>query len=237
MFREPRCLIHLYTLSGLGMAMAALLLVMNGDVDNAARLLLGVLVIDYTDGTLARRFRVREKLPAISGEVLDTITDVVGLTFVPMVFFLKAGLFLHGWGPVLCVIACMVCSLKYAMKPDVLERGVSRGAPPVFFALFLCWFLHAPPLVGTVACAGLVVLCLSPLEYPITSLVTTHWKPGWQSITNYLVFASMIPVMIWLDRAPAAVYWVLAANMAAQLLVFPWLLTQGLVPKGFRRVY
>jgi phosphatidylglycerophosphate synthase len=35
------------------------------------------IVIDFTDGTLARRFRIKEKVPLVAGEALDMITDVI----------------------------------------------------------------------------------------------------------------------------------------------------------------
>ena len=60
-------LIHLWTLAGLGFAMLAVLEIIQGSLNAAARWLLLVLFVDHTDGTLARYFQVRKRIPEVSG--------------------------------------------------------------------------------------------------------------------------------------------------------------------------
>ncbi len=230
-------LIHLWTLAGLGFAMLAAQQVLLGDFNAAARWLLLVLLVDHTDGTLARHFRVRERLPEISGETLDLITDVIGLTFVPMLFCWWAGVFLPGWGRPLTLAAAVTCSLKYSMKARSLERGVSHGAPPVFFSVMLFWLLGLPPLFATLYTCLLILLCCAPISYPITSLVTTHWKPGFESITNYVSFIAMVPAMIWLRDANAIFYWIPLTVVLFQLFIAPLLLGLRVLQPGFHRTY
>jgi phosphatidylcholine synthase len=236
-FLRWRFLIHLWTLAGLGFAMLAAQEILLGNFNAAIRWLLLVLFVDHTDGTLARFFRIRQHLPEISGETLDLITDVIGLTFVPMLFCWWAGVFLPGWGRPLTLAAAVTCSLKYSMKAQILEKGFSRGAPPVFFSVLLFWLLGLPPAWATAYTSMLVLLCWSPIPYPITSLITTHWKPGFESLTNYVSFAAMVPAMIWLREAPAIVYWLPLALVLFQLYVAPVLLAMRVLQPGFRRVY
>ncbi len=230
-------LIHLWTLAGLGFAALAAQAIVRGDLPAAARWILLVLVVDHTDGTMARAFHLRRRIPEVSGETLDLVTDVIGLTFVPMLFCWTAGVFLPGWGGPLAVAASMTCSFKYAMKARALEEGVVRGAPPAFFSVLLFWLLRLPPVWATAYTAGLVLLCWLPVRYPITSLVTTHWKPGFESLVNYLSFAAMGPALIWLDRAPAFLFWPILALLLFHLAVSPLLLAAGAIRPGFRRVY
>jgi phosphatidylcholine synthase len=232
-----RALIHLWTLAGLGFAMIAAQRLFAGEMNAAARWLLLVLVVDHTDGTLARRFDVRRHIPRVSGETLDLITDVVGLTFVPLLFCWRAGVFLPGWGAPLAVAGAVTCSYKYSMKTQVLADGYSPGAPPVFFSVLLFWLLKLPPVWATLYTSVLVALCWSPIRYPITSLVTTHWKPGFASLINYLSFAAMVPALLWLRDAPSFVYWPLLALMVFHLLGAPALMAGGFIRPGFRRVY
>jgi phosphatidylcholine synthase len=227
--------VHLWTLTGLAFAVCALAATFAEDFDTAARLLLGVLLVDFTDGTLARRLRVKERMPLISGEIIDYLHDLVGLTLVPMIFFWRVGLFLEPLALPLVVAATLAATLKYGMKANLLRLGYSLGAPPVFFSIFLCWFLDLGPLVSTLYAAALVVLVLAPWRFPITSLVTTHWQPGWQSVTNYLVALCAVPVLLWLRDAPAILYWLLLANIIVQLAVYPLLLQAGILKPGFRR--
>lgn len=229
--------VHLWTLTGLAFAAFALKATVEGDFDTAARLLFGVLLVDFTDGTLARALNVKQRMPLISGEIIDYIHDLVGMTFVPMFFFWRAGLFLEPYGFALVVAATLAATLKYAMKPSLLSLGYSLGAPPIFLSVFLCYFLELSPTLSTIYTLGLLALVLLPLPFPITSMVTTHWKPGWQSITNYLVFLSAVPILIYLKDAPSILYWALFANVLFQLMVFPLLLRFGVIKPGFRRVF
>lgn len=236
-YLRPTFPIHLWTLAGLGFAMLAAQQLVVGNLDAAVRWLLLVLLVDHTDGTLARRFKVRQRIPEVSGETLDLITDVIGLTFVPMLFLWQAGVFLPGWGPALTIAAAVTCSLKYAMKARVLESGVSHGAPPAFFSVLLFWFLELPPGWATAYTVALIALCWLPIRYPITSLVTTHWKPGLESAINYLSFAALVPAMIWLQDAPAGLFWAILAVMLFHLFGAPLLLAVGVMQPGLRRVY
>ncbi len=211
--------------------------IVTGDLSGAIRWLLLVLVVDHTDGTLARRLRVAHHIPRVSGEILDLVTDVVGLTFVPMLFCWRADVFLPGWGAPIAVVSAATCSYKYAMKSRVLQDGYSLGAPPVFFSVLLFWLLDLPPVWATTYTAALVVLCWLPVRYPITSLVTTHWKPGFASLVNYLSFAAMIPAWLWLQDAPAVFYWAILVVMLFHLFASPWLMQVGVIRPGFRRVY
>jgi len=226
---------HVWTLTGLAFAALALMAILNGRYQSAARFCLLVLLVDRTDGTLARKLKVKDKFPGTSGETLDIITDLVGLTFVPMMLFWREGQFLPGFGAYLVVAASVAASWKYSRKEIFLSRGYSVGAPPIFFSVFLFYFLDLPPLYPTVYTTVLVGLCLSPIRYPITSLVTTHWKPGYKSITNYLTAIFFIPTFILLKSAPAVIYWAMLSALVVQLFVYPLLLGCGIIKPVFDR--
>jgi len=237
LFRHPSVLIHLWTLAGLAFAMLAAQQLLLGNHEAAVRWLLLVLFVDHTDGTLARRFKVADHIPLVSGETIDLITDVIGLTFVPMLFLWQAGVFLPGFGAPLGVAAAVTCSMKYAMKANLLKAGTSRGAPPAFFSVLVFWFLDLPPAWATAYTVALVFLCWSRIQYPITSLMTTHWKPGFQSAINYLSFAALVPAMLWLQDAPGVLFWPILLLMLFHLFVAPALMAVRIIQPGFRRVY
>jgi len=228
---------HVITLGGLACAALALMSLFEGNVDGAVRYSLLVLFIDRLDGTLARTLNVREEFPGISGDVLDTITDLVGLTFVPMVLFWTQGLFVPGVGQHIAIAAIVTASWKYSRKEGFLGKGYSIGAPPVFFSVFLCYFLDLPQSVCTAYAIMLILLVLSPIRYPITSLVTTHWKPGYKSVTNYLTIIFFVPVFIMLDDAPSFIYWLMMCAMLMQLLVYPLLMQAKIIKPGFDRSF
>ena len=228
---------HVVTLVGLGFAALAAMEILQGHFSAAARYSLLVLAVDRIDGTMARRLKVKEKFPGTSGEVLDIITALVGLTFVPMLLFWRTGLFLDGTGAALVIGASIAASWKYSRKEGFLERGYSVGAPPIFFSVFLFYFLGLPPVYPTIYTAVLILLVVSPVRYPITSLVTTHWKPGYKSVTNYLTAMFFIPVFALLHSAPHVIYWLMLTVICVQLFIYPVLLGVGIIKPVFDREY
>ena len=72
--------VHLYTATGAVLALLIVLAAIEGEVDRALWLGLAALVIDGTDGMLARRFRVKERIPLFDGATMDDIVDY--LTYV-----------------------------------------------------------------------------------------------------------------------------------------------------------
>ena len=228
---------HIITLVGLACAALSLMAVFKGDIDVAVRYSLLVLLIDRFDGTLARTLKTKEKFPGTSGEILDTITDLVGLTFVPMILFWKTGLFVDSLAPFVAIAAIVTASFKYSRKEGFLGKGYSVGAPPIFFSVFLLYFLKLPPIIATTYTVLLILLVLSPIKYPITSLVTTHWKPGYKSLSNYLTIIFFVPVFVMLEDAPAVIFWIMFLAILVQLFIYPILLQLRIIKPVFDRIY
>ena len=68
-------LVHLYTASGIVLAFLAARSIIDFDYRTAFFWLWLQVVVDATDGLLARRFRVRERIPWFDGAKLDDIAD------------------------------------------------------------------------------------------------------------------------------------------------------------------
>ncbi len=76
--------VHLYTASGAVLAFLIVLAAVRGDVLQALWLGLVALLIDGTDGWLARRAQVSVVLPWFDGRRLDDIVDYLTYVFAPM---------------------------------------------------------------------------------------------------------------------------------------------------------
>lgn len=85
-------LAHLYTASGAAAALAAVLALDAGDLRATFLWLAAAILIDATDGMLARALRVKDRLPWFDGGTLDNIVDYVTYVFVPALIVVKAGL-------------------------------------------------------------------------------------------------------------------------------------------------
>src|SRR4028119_1499472 len=90
-FRMKAVFVHLYTASGAVLALLMLVAASQGEVVKAPWLMFLSLLIDSTDGLLARRFRVSEALPFFDGALLDNIVDYMTYVFAPIVLLWSAG--------------------------------------------------------------------------------------------------------------------------------------------------
>ena len=85
--------VHGYTASGLVAAgLIAVLLVRGGpDVFRWSFLLMVIAtIVDSTDGTLARKIRIKEAVPSFDGRRLDDIVDFLTYTFLPLLLIYRA---------------------------------------------------------------------------------------------------------------------------------------------------
>ena len=83
--------VHGYTATGAVLALLIVLAAVDGDVARALWLGLAALVIDGTDGMLARKVGVKERLPWFDGALLDNIVDYLTYVFAPVVLLLQTG--------------------------------------------------------------------------------------------------------------------------------------------------
>jgi phosphatidylcholine synthase len=88
--------VHLYTASGSVLALLIVLAAFDGEVETALWLGLAALIIDGTDGMLARRFRVKETIPWFDGARLDDIVDYLTYVLAPIVLLWTTGRLPHG---------------------------------------------------------------------------------------------------------------------------------------------
>src|SRR6184192_2732761 len=83
--------VHLYTASGAVLAFLIVLAAIRGNTVEALWLAFVALIIDGTDGWLARRFRVSETLPWFDGRRLDDIVDYLTYVFAPILLLWNTG--------------------------------------------------------------------------------------------------------------------------------------------------
>src|SRR3990167_4779241 len=83
-------LVHLYTASGAVLAFFALLLIEQGKFPEAFSLLALAVLIDASDGTLARLARVKEVIPWFDGDRLEDIIDYLNYVLVPCLLLIGA---------------------------------------------------------------------------------------------------------------------------------------------------
>ncbi len=162
--------IHAYTASGLllAAAIASLLLQPERTVETYRTcfiLMLVAVLIDATDGTLARAVRIMEAVPGFDGRRLDDLVDFLLYTCLPLLLIDRAELLPQGCRWVL--VAALVASAYGFCQADVKTGdGAFLGFPSLWNVV--AFYLFALPVAGGWAVGlilGLAVLTFVPSRY------------------------------------------------------------------------
>src|SRR3954454_93695 len=147
--------VHFYTALGLVCASGIAAALFHGGPD-AFRWSFGLMAlatfIDATDGTLARKVRIKEVLPNFDGRKLDDITDFLTYTALPLVLVWRAGLLPPGleWSLTVPLLASAYGFCQSAAKTD---DGYFLGFPSLWNVV--AFYLYALQLNPWVALAVL----------------------------------------------------------------------------------
>ncbi len=153
--------VHAYTASGAVLALLIVLAAIEGNVAQALWLGLAALVIDGTDGMLARRFDVKERLPSFDGALLDNIVDYLTYVFAPVVLLLQSGYLPEGWlGTVVAAVPLIASSYQFcrtdAKTPDHFFLGFPSYWNVVAFYAIVMDLAPSTVAIVVVVCALLV---------------------------------------------------------------------------------
>ena len=186
--------VHLYTGSGAVLALLALDAI-GRDAFGAAFIWMAIaMFIDCTDGTLARRARVKQVLPQFDGSKLDDIIDYLNYVLVPVVLVVRAGL-LPGYAFALLVASLPLLASGYgfcqagAKTPDHFFTGFPSYWNIVVFYLYV---LAAPLWFNVAVLVILSVLVFVPVRYLYPSRGTKFRK------RTYLLALAWGVAVIWL---------------------------------------
>lgn len=102
----------------------------DGNATRALWVSLAALMIDGTDGMLARRFRVKESIPSFDGAMLDNIVDYITYVFAPMVLLWTGGYLPSGAvGAATAVLPLLASSYQFCRVDAKTEDHFFLGFP------------------------------------------------------------------------------------------------------------
>ena len=167
------------------------------------------IVVDATDGLLARRARVADRLPWFNGAKLDDIVDYLSYVFVPALIVWR-GLFVpDAW--LYPVVAAMLISSAYGFNRDdaKTQDHFFTGFPSYWNLVVLYMLLGGwPQAVNAAILLVLAVLVFVPIRYVYPSRTTF-----WRTQTNVLGVAWGVAMATMLWRYPAPSRWLLALSL------------------------
>ncbi len=146
-FRErlPGYLVHFFTASGGALAFVALFDAFAHEFSWAFFWLGVALVVDGIDGTIARALRVRDRVPNLSGDVLDLVVDFTTYVFVPAAMLVLADLWPRPLAMTFGVIIIMSAALYFADLRMKTPDNWFAGFPAVWNVVVFYLMVFAPP--------------------------------------------------------------------------------------------
>jgi phosphatidylcholine synthase len=199
-------LVHLYTSSSALFAFLSLNLAAQSQYRGAFAWLCLAVVVDATDGALARRVKVQSRLPWFDGGRLDDIVDYLTYVFVPAYIVWHVPLVPAGWG--IAVPFAMLLSSAYgfsredAKTPDHFFTGFPSYWNIVVFYLYLAAW---PQAVNAALLLLLAMLVFVPIRYVYPSRTPVLRR---LTIGLGIVWGVMLLMMLWrMPAAQPAVFW------------------------------
>lgn len=224
--------VHVYTATGAVLALLIVLAAIEGEVARALWLGLAALVIDGTDGMLARRFRVKERIPLFDGATLDNIVDYLTYVFAPVVLLLQGGYLPAGsTGTLVAAIPLVASAYQFCRVDAKAEPGTEdhffRGFPSYWNVVaFYAIALDLGP--GTVS--AIVVICALLVPVPIGYLYpsrTRDFRPLTLALSAVWLLAYAVIVAQLPDPHP---FW-----LALSLVYIAYYLGMSLLLEARRR--
>ncbi|WP_427895935.1 CDP-alcohol phosphatidyltransferase family protein [Kribbella sp. GL6] len=200
--------LHAYTASGTVLALLIVIAAIDGDAVRALWLGLAALVIDGTDGMLARRLRVKETIPWFDGAMLDNIVDYLTYAFAPIVLLWTGGYLPAGtWGAVLGALPLLASSYQFCRVDAKTEDHFFLGFPSYWNVVaFYIIVLGLSPVVTGVLLVVFSALVFIPVKYVYPSrtkafrslnlLTTAIWLASYAVLLAQMPHPNVVVVVI-----------------------------------------
>ncbi len=226
--------VHLYTAIGLVLAARIAMLLARGGAEafrEAFVLMLAASLVDATDGTLARKVKVKSVLPMFDGRKLDDIVDFLTYTFLPLMLVWRAGLLPEG-AEAWLLLPLLASAYGFCQVEAKTDDGYFLGFPSLWNVVaFYLYVLQLPGwlAVAIVAVLGLMTFVPSRYLYPSS-------QPGGLNLASNLLGApwcALLLMVMWrLPSGPSMVvdpltWWVAIASLyfPAFYMVASWMVT------------
>ena len=208
-------MIHLYTALGGVCGMFALFAAADGTTRLAFMLLVLSMLIDATDGIMARRARVREVLPGFDGAMMDNVIDMLTFVWIPVFIIWRESLLPH---PIWTVIPILAGLYAYGQTNMKTPDNFFLGFPSYWniIALYLYW-IQPSSLIAALILILFAILTIIPTRYLYPSKNYVFWKLTWSlgaiwfGMVIYMLFQPVPHPMLILLSLVYPLYYLLAS--------------------------
>lgn len=191
-------LVHLYTALGAVVAFAAIIQIEQRRFSEALWLMFLAVVIDATDGTLARAARVKERLPWFDGARLDDIVDYTTYVLVPVYFIYRAELLPAQDSWWLAPLPLLASAYGFCQQDAKTSDHFFQGFPSYWNVLAFYFHVMKSPLwINGFVMIVLAILVFVPLRYIYPSR-----SPKQRGVVNTLGILWALLLAIILHQLP-----------------------------------
>ena len=199
-------LVHLYTASSAVLAFLATRAIFEYRFRDAFAWLALTIVIDATDGVLARAARVSQRIPWFSGAKLDDIVDYLIYVFVPAVLVWRSLLVPDAW--TVPVIGAMLLSSAYGFNREDAKTSdyFFTGFPSYWniavlylFVMQLTQRANASILLALAALVFVPIRYLYPTRTPQLRVLTMGLGTVWGAVMLVILWQlpAVSPLLLW----------------------------------------
>ena len=175
--------VHLYTASSAVFGVWGVAAAFQHEFRLAIYLMLLTLVIDSTDGALARWLDVRARIPWFDGRRLDDICDYFTYVLLPACFMMEAGLLPH---PAWVAVPILASAYGFSHELAKTEDHFFTGFPSYWNVVAIYLYLtDVSPVTGLAIVLVLSAAVFVPIKYvypsrtrtlrPLTLAVVSAW--------------------------------------------------------------
>jgi phosphatidylcholine synthase len=203
-------LVHIYTASGAVLAFLGAWGVVHGRDRLALAAMFAATIVDATDGALARKARVKERLPHIDGARIDDIVDYITFVFLPLLLLeADGGLSVRTVFPV--AAAVLLSSMYGFVSPDAKTSDHFFTGFPSYWNIVVLYLLvfAVPPAMNAI-----VLLVLSALVFVRIRYVYPSRTPVLRALTLALAAAWAVALGAIIALWPSPPRWLAIGSLA-----------------------
>ncbi len=218
-------IVHAYTASGIVLALFATQDVFQYRYRSAFIWLALQVIVDATDGVLARWARVSDVIPWFSGRHLDDIVDYVAYVFVPALFVWRSLLVPSGWTAVVCSAMLLSSAYGFSRSDAKTTDHLFAGFPSywnivVFYLLLGGWSqeVNGAVLIALALLVFAPIYCVYPSRTPVLRSTTLALGSAWGAVVLWMLWRMpAVPrAIFWLSMAFPAYYTALSFVLSAR---------------------
>ncbi len=174
--------VHLFTASGIIFALLAIIAIAHHEFVDCMFYLVIAFIIDGVDGTLARKFKVKEVLPYMEGKNIDFVIDFATYAIIPAYFLYEAFWVIGGQNHhllpenntvklITTSILLLVSAIYYGKEPMVSKDMYFIGFPVMWnaVAFYMFFVIRLDAWMNVLVIIIFAILHFIPLKWAYPS--------------------------------------------------------------------